>query len=389
MGLIKRKKEILTPVSPVLSSTGKYSTHPFGILDSYTPFCAYEYELYRSLREAVPVIDAAIYKLVRLVGGFKVTAVDERFNPILDEFVSSVPSDSAQTSLNSFIDTFFEGLLTYGTAVGEMLTDSEDRVAYLYNAPIKNIALRRSKDDFRRVEICLNSAGEEKVLPSQDKLLYSVLNCEAGSLTGTSILRGLPYVSSLLLKVFNAVGANWDRVGNVRFAVTYKPGTENSSKAFARERAMQIAEEWGNAMKSSEVRDFIAVGDVDIKVIGADNQVLDSEIPVRQLLEQIVAKLSLPPFMFGLSWSTTERMSQQQSDALTTELEHYRRILTPVIRTVCARHLLAYGYTKPLSVEWDDIMLKDRLDEANAQYLMAKTEAIYGSTGKGKGEKNE
>ena len=91
---------------------------------------------------------------------------------------------------------------------------------------------------------------------------------------------------------------------------------------------MTIAREWSDAMSAAEqgqIKDFIAVGDVDIRVIGADNQVIDSEVPVRQLLEQIVAKLSLPPFMLGLSWSTTERMSAQQADILTSELDYYRR----------------------------------------------------------------
>ena len=160
-------------------------------------------------------------------------------------------------------------------------------------------------------------------------------------------------------------------------------------KAYAKERALAIADEWGKAMKSSEVRDFIAVGDVDIKAIGADNQILDSEVPVRQMLEQIVAKLSLPPFMLGLSWSTTERMSQQQADSLTTELESYRRILTPVIKRICKMHLRAYGYTKGVDVIWNDITLKDMLDEANARYLNAKADEIYGRIGEEKEERHE
>lgn len=35
--------------------------------------------------------------------------------------------------------------------------------------------------------------------------------------------------------------------------------------------------------------------------------------------------------MLSLSWSSTERMSSQQADVLTSELEAYRRLLTPVI----------------------------------------------------------
>ena len=120
---------------------------------------------------------------------------------------------------------------------------------------------------------------------------------------------------------------------------------------------------------------------MDIKVIGADNQILDSEVPVRQMLEQIVAKLSLPPFLLGLSWSTTERMASQQADILTTELEQYRRILTPVIDAVCRKHLRAFGCTAPLEIIWDDITLKDTVDEATARHLDAQTKEILQSLG--------
>ena len=57
--------------------------------------------------------------------------------------------------------------------------------------------------------------------------------------------------------------------------------------------------------KGGYVRDFVAAGNVDIKAIGADNQVLDSEVPVRQILEQLIARTGIPPFMLGLNWSST------------------------------------------------------------------------------------
>ena len=43
--------------------------HPFGVLDRYVPLRRGELDLYRSIREAVPIVDAAILKLVRLCGG--------------------------------------------------------------------------------------------------------------------------------------------------------------------------------------------------------------------------------------------------------------------------------------------------------------------------------
>ena len=44
----------------------------FGRLESYVPLLDGETALYREVREAVPVVDAAICKLIRLTGGVRV-----------------------------------------------------------------------------------------------------------------------------------------------------------------------------------------------------------------------------------------------------------------------------------------------------------------------------
>ena len=129
-------------------------------------------------------------------------------------------------------------------------------------------------------------------------------------------------------------------------------------------------------MRDSRVSDFVSVGDVSIKVIGADNQILDSEIPVRQLLEQIVSKLSIPPFLLGLQWSSTERMASQQADILTSELEYYRRLIEPTIRKICTVYLRSIGFDCGIGVEWDNINLQDETELAQARLNNAKAEAV-------------
>ena len=370
MALRKTKQKASSPQKPALAVGGGSPAHPFGALWAYTPPPAVQGDLFCALREAIPIVDTAIYKLIRLTGGFQVVCTDARFQGVLDDFLAHVPSDSAGRSLQSFLDNFFEQLLTYGTAVAEMLPDETGAIQYLYNAPHKSYLLRRGKTDFRVPEVLLNDGLSGKPVPYQENFLTATLHPRPGAVYGTSLLEGLPFVSSILLKIYNAIGQNWERVGNVRFAVTYKPSDD--AHAYTRERAMQIASEWGDAMRSRE--------------IGADNQILDSEVPVRQMLEQIVAKLSLPPFLLGLSWSTTERMASQQADILTTELEQYRRILTPVIDAVCRKHLRAFGCTAPLEILWDDITLKDTVDEATARHLDAQTKEILQSLGETKEE---
>ena len=232
------------------------------------------------------------------------------------------------------------------------------------------------------LEFCLcgvDGGGRSVPLEYQDLLLFTPLNPEAGHPYGVSMLRSMPYLTGLLLKIYDAMGKNWDRCGNVRFAVTYKPQDGELDRGAAQERAEQIAEAWSRAMqegRNGSVRDFVSVGDVSIKAIGADNQILDSETPVRQILEQLVAKTGLPPFMLGLSWSSTERMSAQQADMLTSEITALRRTLEPVIERVCTLWLRMHGYGCRAVVDWEDINLQDEVVEAKAALYLQQARKL-------------
>jgi hypothetical protein len=120
----------------------------------------------------------------------------------------------------------------------------------------------------------------------------------------------------------------------------------------------------------------VAVGDVSIRVIGSDAQILDSEVPVRQILEQIVAKTGIPPFMLGLQWTSTERMSSQQADMLTTEITAIRRTLTPAVERICRLWLRMHGYTCRPEVEWDEINLQDEVEEAKAALYLEQARKL-------------
>ena len=64
--------------------------HPFGALDRYVPLCPGEAALYRAIREAVPIVDAAVWKLARLCGGVGVRCRDSRAQAGLEEFFRTV-----------------------------------------------------------------------------------------------------------------------------------------------------------------------------------------------------------------------------------------------------------------------------------------------------------
>lgn len=349
----------------------------------YMPLDKSQLRLYSALREKVPVIDAAISKLVRLIGTFKAESKNKSLERGLNGFLREVRVNGTENGIQNFIYTYFDQLLTYGTAVGEIVPDiTGQNIALLYNASLENLELKTAENGVDAV-ICARDGlcTEPKPVENPELICLTLLNPEAGSLKGNSILRGLPFVSEILFKIFNSIGNNWERVGDVRFAVTYKPDADNA--AYSRENAEQIASEWTKAMRDKRhTCDFVSVGDVDIRVIGADNQILDSEVPVRQMLEQITAKLGIPPFLLGFSWSSTERMSAQQADILTSELDYYRSLLEPVIYKICRSWCNCIGFYDGFDIVWDNISLQDETELAQARYLNAQARALEIQNGK-------
>lgn len=372
MGIFKKLSSAKTAVSVPQT----YIHNPFDRLDSYVPLSTAQNSLYKELREAVPVLDAAIHKIVRLTGGFTVECSKASNTAALNSFLKNVCVGGNQQGIEAFISTYLEQLLTFGTAVGEIVTDSHGNPAALYNADLDDIELKRGDDGISAI-VCVRNFYETAPVAYPQLVILSVLNPEAGQLCGNSIMKGLPFVSNILMKIYNTIGINWERVGNVRFAVTYKPQNDVVDRAYAKDRAQQVAREWSEAMQSGkQIRDFVAVGDVSIKAIGADNQILDSEVPVRQMLEQIISKTGIPPFMLGLNWSSTERMSSQQADVLTSELESYRRILTPVIEKICRFWLISNGIQDCTEVIWNDITLQDEVELSRAALYRAQSKKI-------------
>ena len=100
------------------------------------------------------------------------------------------------------------------------------------------------------------------------------------------------------------------------------------------------------------------------------------DVSLRQVLEQIVAKTSIPPFMLGLNWSSTERMSSQQADMLTSEITALRRTLEPVIERVCTLWLRMHGYGCRAVVDWEDINLQDEVEEAKAALYLQQARKL-------------
>ena len=181
MALGKRKKASEVREVVAVPQTGNKS-HPFTSLSSLMPSSTVDTRLYASLREAVPVIDAAISKLVRLLGEFRVVCDDSAAEKELTYFLENVNVGGTRQGINAFVGTFFEQLITMGTAVGEMVTDSFT-ITHLFNSSLESIYLCEGENP---LDIVINSllSGIRSlsffpyIIPSRAK--YTVHPCLRG-----------------------------------------------------------------------------------------------------------------------------------------------------------------------------------------------------------------
>ena len=378
---MKRKKkegEALAAVCQLRSG----SVHPFGAVRSFTPLGGGEEQVYRQLREAIPVLDAAVSKMVRLCGGFQVKCVNALAQERMDAFLKNVPCGRGQVGMESFLSGYLDSLLMYGRAVGEMVVAGGKLRAVCWG-DVTRLQVQEGDSVLDTVLWGRDANGQMRPLPYQQLLLFTTWHPEPGHPYGVSMLRGMPFLAEILLKIYNTIGTNWERAGNVRYSVICKGGEELDGTG-AQERGRQVAEQWARVMeegKSGTVRDFVAVGDVQIKVIGGEAPILDSEVPVRQILEQLVAKTGLPPFLLGLSWSSTERMSAQQADLLTSELWALRRAVEPVLHKVCRTFLALEGLDDRVELCWEEISLQDIHQQAQAELYRAQAEKCRAEIG--------
>ena len=207
--------------------------------------------MYRALREALPILDAAVGKLVRLAGGVKITAGEGQGE--LEEFLRTVDVGRGQRGLQSFLDMYLDSMLICGRGVGEMVVDwSRGEIAALLCADPAFIEMREGESPLDFSVCARRRDGTVEELPRQELILFTPYQPETEHPYGVSLLRSMPFLGEILLKIYQTVGVNWERMGNARFAVIYKPGEGDGP--WARERGEEIAREWSSAMRSGADR---------------------------------------------------------------------------------------------------------------------------------------
>ena len=163
MALLRKRREAMAAVSTQIRSQ---ETMPFGLLDATAGLGGPEGRLYRAIREAVPVVDAAIGKIVRLCGGVTAQCTDPEGQRQLQKFLREVPTGRRQKGLQAFLDSYLDSMLTYGQGVGEMVLSGDGReIEALLCARVEHVCIREGETPLDFTICGYDSLGQPRPLP--------------------------------------------------------------------------------------------------------------------------------------------------------------------------------------------------------------------------------
>ena len=328
-----------------------------------------ELQLYQEMRRTFPLLDVAVTRLVQLCGHPGIEgppAVREE----LQQWLERVPTGPAQRGLGSWVETHLDHMLVTGRGVGKIrLSPSlRDLEAVLSIEPrMVRLALGCDGLSFRVWETVPGRIEAEELPPA---LALVSLRAPQGAGCGTSLLRSLPFVAEACSTIENATAQVWQRMGAPSFHVNWDEagadpeGTNADSSIAALEESFT---DMMRARRTGDIRDWFTSGKVAVNLLGSPGQITAVEESFRVFAEQMVAATGLPPWLLGLHWSSTERMSVQQADLLVANIEALRREIQPQIEYVLDLRQRLRGKPGRFSVVWPPVNLRDATEQARAE----------------------
>ncbi len=333
------------------------------------------------LREAIPMIDAAILRLKDLIG-FPEIEASARLKTDIDNFLRYLPVNRIQFGAETWLRSHLDNAFTFGRAHTEiLLTADRSDVFGLVEVYTPTCGLRPTFDGFAVNVVQYQYGGGVPITLVPELLLTSTHDFRGDDPNGYSLLASLPFVGQILIKMYDSMRQQWERFGTPNYWVNWEPpetwndpeGTQGSAILAPIQKALYQSD---LARANGRIQHFFTVGKIGLQVMGADGQVLEFETTARHFAEQITAKTGLPPFMLGFSWSSTERMSTAQAKTLTELIEAERLMVEPQIRQLIELHQRLTGRTGPFTLKWPRVTLQDLIDEARAKLMDAQSEQI-------------
>ena len=346
--------------------------------DRWVPF-KFNFDVNMAIREMIPFCNVAIVKYCKLVGTFEIdTHGNKRAKQMIDEFLRKVPVNYFDSGFFDWQRQMIDSALELGPGYGEViLTRSLKDIGRLKVARAKDFRFLRKGD-----RLVLGQMGrhgfQAMEFENQDLIFMLAFDKRQGHPQPYSLFESLPFVTNIFQRILKTVENQLWRVGSPTVIAWVEPGA-NANMNDVKGCASGLRSQMQTAMQNrrmGKVSDIFGAappgGKLHFEFLGGDAHIMDITVPIRTVLEQVVAQTGFPPFMLGLSWSTTERLSTHQNDMIIGTIDGYREALNPIIEQVVGMKFILAGYAGlKWEIKWNAVNLMDEVEQAKARQMTA------------------
>ncbi len=340
-----------------------------------------DFEVLLKIRESIPLIDAAMKRLLELIDHPEIDA-SPRVKQDIDRWLQQLPVNRTQYGLPCWMWTHGGNMHQYGFAHTEILLTNDRRdVAALVPVHPATTAFRPQLDGYALDVVQYQHGGGTPRTLAPELLLTSVNDIRGDDPNGTSLLWSLPFVSEIMQKILRAQADVWDRFGSPSMHANWNPpptwNDPNSEQAqVIRAGVQQELYQAHLDRKNGKIRDLVTSGDWTMTIMGGEGEALNFSEPCQRIEDEIMTTFGIPPFMLGLNRASTERMSTAQSKVLTEIIDSAREVIgSEIVRVVTLRQRLR-GSTEKFEIAWPEVSLQDLVDTTRADWMEQQGLAI-------------
>lgn len=337
-------------------------------------------QLFEQLAETIPLLNAAIDRLVELVGCPKVKAADDAVEAEINEWLGRLVVNRVQVGFGCWFATWLRDMLLYGRAHAEIiLPQARNDIWGIQELHPRTLDFRPSADGYNLDLVQFNLTAGAPVTLNKALILTAVHDVQADQPHGNSLFFGLPFVAEILTSMFKDQKRIWERFGTPSYHINYEPPDEfnDPTGAKSQEYVASFMAAWNTMMESrakGDIQDFGSAGKITVTVIGAAGETLEFVAPARAIAEQVVAKTGLPPMMLGLQWQTGERIGAVQASLLCQRIQRIREAVEPQIRYLIRLRQTLAGSDPEFEICWKDVTLIDQVETSRARLMDAQAE---------------
>jgi len=433
-GFLARGRDFLLNRGESAAAKSEYTVHQGTGQGVHTPLFAahmprsFQPDFIEALREAIPIFDAMIDRLVTLDGVPLIEGDDTALVAEIQQWAKSVRVNDVQKGLTSFTHAMRNEVHEQGFSLPEFGYSPDGNDIVKLSVPdSKALHCSRQQDGrlswffnplvvaprYNGMQTVLESRQSPNVLSSyfsnmgfrplnMSNKAYMAYTVENSNPYGVSRLRSMPFVAKALATLQNGIANTHERFGDPSYHIAYKAGGKVAPDELVKRQKDLAAglSETIQAKRDGKSVEFATAVDKDsdvvIKVIGADGQVLDIETPARHLLEQVVGKSGLAAWMLGLHFSTSERLAKFQSEIVKQESDTRTSMEGELLEDLVERLLRARGRTwsnevitledgrtvrKAWRIRYLKPNLSDMVAQAQAKFMNAQADAVLSNAG--------